>query len=162
MKWVLKQMLSLAVALTVSTLAAGLIKSFRLYDARTARHYTPAAAAPAPVAEPRLRDTPVNIIYGPRPIRTDLAVRHGVAGTAKLSMTLHRDGTILITPEETPPDGLTYWAVKDAKEIKFRPAVAGGRFTDAQQMFEFRLGAATDNAVARSQYRLRNRSSLRQ
>ena len=37
MKWVLKQMLSLAVALTVSTLAAGLIKSFRRYGARPLR-----------------------------------------------------------------------------------------------------------------------------
>ena len=161
MKWVLKQMLSLAVALTVSTLAAGLIKSFRRYDARAARQYTPAVAH-APAVGPRLLDAPAYTIYQPRPVRTDLAVRQGIAGTAKLSMTLRRDGTISITPVETPPDGLTYWAVEDAKQIKFRPAAAGGRFTMPNR---WSSSVSTRRPTTQSRVHnidLRNRSFLRQ
>ena len=149
MKWVLKQMLSLAVALTVSTLAAGLIKSFRRYDARVVRLYTPAVAH-APAVGPRLRDAPVHIIYQPRPVRTLAAVRSGVGGKVKLSMMLNWDGTITdITPVETQPAGLTEQAIKAARQIRFRPAIVGGRFTNAEQLVEFDFDEAGDGPLLR-------------
>ena len=149
MKWVLKQMLSLAVALTISTLAAGLIKSFRRYEARAARQFAPAVAH-APPAAPRLRDAPVHIIYQPRPARTLAAVRAGVGGKVKLRMMLNWDGTVTdITPVETQPAGLTEQAIEAARQIRFRPAIVGGRFTNAAQLVEFNFDEAGDGPLLR-------------
>ena len=149
MKWVLRQMLSLAVALTVSTLAAGLIKSFRRYDARASRQFAPTVAY-APPAGPRLLDAPVHIIYQPRPPRTLEAMRAGVGGKVKLSMMLNWDGTITnITPVETLPAGLTEQAIEAARQIRFRPAIVGGRFTNAEQLVEFDFDGAGDGPLLR-------------
>ncbi len=142
MKWLLKQILLLTLTLMVSTCAAALVKVVMRYGTRGPRVYV-ADSHPAR----GMRDAPVLIVYQPRLPRTDEAIRNGVTGTVELSMTLNWDGTVSdIKPVKTLPAGLTEQAMKAARHIRFRQAIVGGQFTDAEQLVEFQFDSAHDLA----------------
>ena len=147
MKWVLKQLLLLAVTLTLSTFAAGLVKLVTTHGERplgkggeVARYSRVATGLP---------DAPVEILAQPQPVLTDEALRDGIGGTVELKMTLNWDGTISnIMPVKRLPAGLTEQAVKVAQQIRFRPAIVNGQFTNAEQIVEYHFWPPTESRGA--------------
>ena len=138
MKRVLKNLLTLALVLFVSTAAATLLKELW----RAARWAAQVSAFPAshPSHREVMPDAPVGIYYQPIAPLTPQAVRDQVNGVVKLRMILNRDGTVSgITPIQTLPDGLTEQAIEAARGIKFLPAVVGGQLVDTEQVVEFQF-----------------------
>jgi hypothetical protein len=141
MKRVLKNLCLLALTLFVSTAAAVLLKELLRASGWAAEVNSISYIPPAP----RMRDAPLMITYMPRPARTTLAIRNGVKGVVKLDVLMWATGEIRdIQPREELPDGLTERAMEAATEIKFRPAVVSGQFTNTWQTVEFKFDAAND------------------
>jgi hypothetical protein len=147
MRWVLENLLRLALTLMVSTSAALLLRPLLeanggwAYPAR-GEHVVASNQSRARSAAP-LADRPLVITYQPRPARTAEAIRQGVTGVVKLEVLLAANGTVgAVQLREKLPAGLTERAIEAAEEIEFRPAVVGGQFVDTWQIVEFKFAAA--------------------
>jgi TonB family protein len=143
MNSVLRNLITLALTLAISTGAAVVVKGL-LRAAQRAGQAKAASRYHARVADydrgrwSSVPDAPVILFYKPEPARTEAAIRNGTTGTVKLSMLLNRNGTVTnITPVESLPDGLTEAAIEAARNISFRPAVLGGRYVNTEQLVEF-------------------------
>jgi hypothetical protein len=151
MNRVLKNLLMLALTLFVSTAAATLLREL-MRAARWTMEVNSVRLAPPGPPTPRMPDAPLLITYQPRPARTAQAIRDDVKGVVKLDMLLLADGTIGdIRPREVLPDGLTERALEAAAEIRFRPAVMGGQFTNTWQTVEFKFDSANDLQAAKKE-----------
>ncbi|HEX8181888.1 MAG TPA: energy transducer TonB [Pyrinomonadaceae bacterium] len=144
MSRVLKNLYLLMLALAVSTGAALCLKGLAR-AASWAAHANLAARPLHTQSAPRLPDAPLLITSQPRPARTTEAINNNVTGVVKLNMLLLADGTVGdMRPVEVLPAGLTERALAAALNIKFRPAVVGGQFTDTWQVVEFEFDAVND------------------
>ncbi|HYY43122.1 MAG TPA: energy transducer TonB [Pyrinomonadaceae bacterium] len=144
MNRVLKNLYMLMLALAVSTCAALCLKGLAR-AASWAAHANLAARPLHTQRAPRLSDAPLLITYQPRPARTTEAINSNVTGVVKLNVLLLADGTVGdIRPVEVLPAKLTERACAAANNIKFRPAVVGGQFTDTWQTVEFEFDAEND------------------
>jgi TonB family protein len=80
----------------------------------------------------------IQIISKPRPIYTDAARQNQMTGVVRLRITFLASGEIgAIVPVINLPDGLTEQAMIAAKNIRFKPALVGGKSVTVTKAIDY-------------------------